>query len=75
MATKAHTSFIQHLQTSTHYDPHPVELHLTSGISGISIGLRENRKFEGTQAVLTPAEARELANDILARADEIEARP
>lgn len=74
MATKAYTSFIQHLHTST-YDPHPVELHLTSGMGGLSIGLRENRKFEGTQAVLTPAEARKLANDLLARADEIEARP
>lgn len=75
MATKAYTSFIQHLHTSTHYDPHPVELHVTSGTGGISIGLRENRKFEGTGAVLTPAEARELAAELNARADEIEARP
>jgi hypothetical protein len=48
------------------------ELAVTSGGAGISIGMRYTNAFAGVGTNMTPAQARELAADLIARADEIE---
>jgi hypothetical protein len=67
---KTGTVFVQHLAYSLANQG--VELTLVNGIKGLSIRLRKTDEFDGSSANLSPREARELAAELLARADEID---
>jgi hypothetical protein len=67
--TMAHNAHV--IVLANDYAHKTVELSTNSGRSAISIGMRDRTGFDLTPATMTPAQARELAADLTARADEI----
>jgi hypothetical protein len=67
MAHRSHTIVLTRTFTGD-----MVELVTTNGLRGLSIAMRYRGLFESVGANMTPAQARELAADLTARADEID---
>lgn len=63
------------MQVRLNYDQRDVELTATNGTGGIGISMRYKDQASGVGANLTPTEARELAADLIARAEDIEQHP
>lgn len=54
------------------YDGRQAQATITNGRSGITLSVRYTSELQMTTLAMTPALARELAADLIARADEIE---
>ena len=68
---KAHHPY--HLTTArSSYDGTTAYVGVNNGSAGISLGMRYSHEYAGPSASLTPAMARELAADLIARADELD---
>lgn len=67
---KMHTA--SYFPLRDNYNEHRVELTTTSGATGLTLGLRRE-SYPGRSVSMTPDEARAIAADLIARADEIDA--
>ena len=68
---KAHNAY--RLKTDRReYDGSTAEIVVNNGSGGIGFGMRLSHEYTGPSASLTPAMARELAADLIARADELD---
>lgn len=71
-ARKAHTTHVMHLRAN--YIERDVQATITSGRGGLSLGLSYAHGIGAAVGTnLTPAQAREMAAELIARADEIDA--
>lgn len=61
------------INVRANHEERDIELSLTNDVTGLSLVLRNVDEYSGTYTNLTPAEARELAAELVARADEIDA--
>lgn len=68
---KAFNPYVQVLTDS--YSGYVSELVVTSGDRALGLKMRYRTEFDGVNTTMTPEQARALAADLIARADEIEA--
>lgn len=70
---KGFTTTILHARDN--WNSKDVQLAVTNGRGAIVVSTRQEGEYLATHAGITPAQARELAADLVARADEIDANP
>lgn len=73
MARKSFTTYTDKVRQN--YEGRDVDLTLTNGRANLSFGLRVVSEYTGEYCNLTPDQARNLAAELIERADEIDANP